>query len=154
MGLTPLEGLMMATRSGDLDPAIFSYLATSDRLSPTEVERILNHDSGLLGVSGLSDDVRELEAAAASNPDAALAIEIFCYRVRKYIGAYIAVLGHLDAIIFGAGIGEHSANVRARVCGGLEPLGIMIDEARNGAPARVAEIERQVWSDGGAAWRN
>ncbi len=133
MGLTPLEGLMMATRSGDLDPAIFSYLATSDRLSPAEVERILNHDSGLLGVSGLSDDMRELEAAAAGNADAALAIEIFCYRIRKYIGAYMAVLGRVDAIIFGAGIGEHSANVRARVCGGLEPLGVVIDELRNAA---------------------
>jgi len=133
MGLTPLEGLMMATRSGDLDPAIFSYLATCERLSPAEVERILNHDSGLLGVSGLSDDMRELEAASASNADAALAIELFCYRVRKYIGAYLAVLGHLDAIIFGAGIGEHSANVRARICRGLEPVGITIDESRNGA---------------------
>ena len=121
MGLTPLEGLMMATRSGDLDPAIFSYLAASDRLSPTEVERILNHDSGLLGVSGLSDDMRELEAAAAGNADAALAIEIFCYRIRKYIGAYMAVLGQVDAIIFGAGIGEHSAHVRAHVCSGLSP---------------------------------
>jgi acetate kinase len=133
MGLTPLEGLMMATRSGDLDPAIFSYLATSDHLSPTEVERILNRESGLLGVSGLSDDMRELEAAAAGNADAALAIEIFCYRIRKYIGAYTAVLGRVDAIIFGAGIGEHSANVRARVCAGLESLGIMIDDPRNGA---------------------
>ncbi len=133
MGLTPLEGLMMATRSGDLDPAIFSYLATSDRLSPTEVERILNHDSGLLGVSGLSDDMRELEAAAAGNADAALAIEIFCYRIRKYIGAYMAVLGRVDAIVFGAGIGEHSASVRARVCSGLDLLGITIDQSRNGA---------------------
>jgi acetate kinase len=133
MGLTPLEGLMMATRSGDLDPAIFSYLATSDRLSPTEVERILNHDSGLRGVSGLSDDMRELEAAAAGNTDAALAIDIFCYRIRKYIGAYMTVLGRVDAIVFGAGIGEHSANVRARVCRGLEPFGVILDEARNAA---------------------
>jgi len=134
MGLTPLEGLMMATRSGDLDPAIFSYLATAERLAPAEVERILNHDSGLLGVSGLSDDMRKLEAAAAaSNADAALAIEIFCYRVRKYIGAYMTVLGRVDAIIFGGGIGEHSANVRGRVCRGLEPFGINFDEARNGA---------------------
>jgi acetate kinase len=133
MGLTPLEGLMMATRSGDLDPAIFSYLATSDELSPTEVERILNHDSGLLGVSGLSDDMRELEAAAPNNENARLAIEIFCYRIRKYIGAYMAVLGRVDAIIFGAGIGEHSANVRARVCCGLESFGITIDQARNDA---------------------
>ncbi|HEX3408855.1 MAG TPA: acetate/propionate family kinase [Candidatus Binataceae bacterium] len=133
MGLTPLEGLMMATRSGDLDPAIFSYLASSDRMPPDEVERLLNHDSGLLGVSGLSGDMRELEAAAAINSDAALAIEIFCYRIRKYIGAYMAVLGRVDAIIFSAGIGEHSANVRGRVCSGLEPWGIEIDEVRNRA---------------------
>lgn len=133
MGLTPLEGLMMATRSGDLDPAIFSYLATSDRLAPSEVERLLNHHSGLLGVSGLSGDLRELEAAAASNADAALAIEIFCYRIRKYIGAYMIVLGRVDAVVFGAGIGEHSAAVRARVCRGLEPFGIIFDEARNNA---------------------
>jgi acetate kinase len=134
MGLTPLEGLMMATRSGDLDPAIFSLLATSEGLSPTEVERILNRESGLTGVSGISGDMRELETAArGGNADAALAIEMFCYRVRKYIGAYAAVLGHVDAIIFGAGIGEHSANVRAQVCSGLEVLGISIDGARNGA---------------------
>jgi acetate kinase len=134
MGLTPLEGLMMATRSGDLDPAIFSLLATSEGLSPTEVERILNRESGLIGVSGISGDMRELESAArGGNADAALAIEMFCYRVRKYIGAYAAVLGHVDAIIFGAGIGEHSANVRAQVCTGLDLVGISIDKARNEA---------------------
>ena len=131
MGLTPLEGLMMATRCGDLDPAICEYLATSDRLSPAEVGRILNHDAGLLGVSGLSGDMRELEAAAPGNADAALAIEVFCYRVRKYIGAYMAVLGRVDAIIFGGGIGEHSVNARARVCSGLEPFGIIFDKVRN-----------------------
>jgi acetate kinase len=133
MGLTPLEGLMMATRSGDLDPAIFSYLATSEGLSPVEVERILNHDSGLLGVSGLSGDMRELEAAAGNNVNATLAIEMFCYRARKYIGAYVAVLGRVDAIIFGAGIGEHSANARASICKDLDALGIVLDEARNRA---------------------
>jgi acetate kinase len=134
MGLTPLEGLMMATRSGDLDPAIFSLLATSEGLSPTEVERILNRESGLIGVSGISGDMRELETAArGGNADAALAIEMFCYRVRKYIGAYAAVLGRVDAIIFGAGIGEHSANVRAQVCTGLDLVGISIDKARNEA---------------------
>lgn len=131
MGLTPLEGLMMATRSGDLDPAIFSYLATSEGLAPVEVERLLNHDSGLLGVSGVSGDMRELEAASGNNADAALAIEMFCYRVRKYIGAYVAVLSRVDAIIFGAGIGEHSANARMRICKGLDALGIVLDEARN-----------------------
>ena len=134
MGLTPLEGLMMATRSGDLDPAIFSFLATSEGLSPNEVERILNRESGLIGVSGLSNDMRELETAErGGNADAALAIAMFWYRVRKYIGAYAAVLGRVDAIIFGGGIGEHSANVRAQVCSDLEVLGITIDSARNEA---------------------
>ena len=133
MGLTPLEGLMMATRSGDLDPAIFSYLASSAKMAPAEVERILNHESGLLGVSASSSDMRELEAAAGHDEHAALAIEMFCYRVRKYIGAYMAVLGRTDAIVFGGGIGEHSAHVREHACAGLERLGVLIDAERNRA---------------------
>jgi len=142
MGLTPLEGLMMATRSGDIDPAIFSYLAASEGLTPAQVEYILYHQSGFLGVSGLSSDMRELEAAAHANENAALAIEMFCYRVRKYLGAYFAALGGADAIIFGGGIGEHSANVRAGVCSGLERLGVMLDSGRNreatGREARIS----------------
>jgi acetate kinase len=132
MGLTPLEGLMMATRSGDLDPAIFSYLASSEHLAPDAVERMLNHDSGLRGVSGLSADMRELQdAAGRGHGDAALAIEMFCYRARKYIGAYMAALGRVDAIIFGGGIGEHADTVRGRVCAGMERLGIAIDRDAN-----------------------
>ncbi len=131
MGLTPLEGLMMATRSGDIDPAIFSFLAAREKLSPGEVERILNHESGLLGVSGISDDFREIEAAAEHDQHAARAIEMFCYRVRKYIGAYMAVLGRTHAIVFGGGIGEHSDLVRERVCSGLEQLGVVLDTERN-----------------------
>lgn len=142
MGLTPLEGLMMATRSGDLDPAIFNYLAASEGLTPEQVEYILYHQSGFLGVSGLSSDMRELESAALANENAALAIEMFCYRIRKYLGAYFAVLGGADAIIFGGGIGEHSANVRARVCSGLERLGVVLDPERNreanGREARIS----------------
>lgn len=133
MGLTPLEGLMMATRSGDLDPAIVSYLATAERISAADVERILNYESGLRGVSQLSDDMRELERAAPSHPDAALAIAMFRYRARKYIGAYMAALGRADAIIFGGGIGENSAAIRARICAGLETFGIAFDAARNQA---------------------
>ncbi len=133
MGLTPLEGLMMATRSGDLDPAIVSYLAGAEKNSAAEVERILNHDSGLRGVSGLSGDMRELEREAASNADAALAIGMFCYRARKYIGAYLAALGRADAIIFGGGIGENSAAVRERICAGLGALGVVFDAPRNAA---------------------
>jgi acetate kinase len=133
MGLTPLEGLMMGTRSGDIDPAIFAYLAAAEGAAPTEVERILNRDSGLLGVSGCSEDIRDLQVAAdadASGP-AALAIEMFCYRVRKYIGAYIAALGRVDAIVFGGGIGEHADRIRERVCTGLEKLGIVLNAERN-----------------------
>ena len=152
MGLTPLEGLMMATRSGDLDPAIFSYLASSEHLAPDAVERMLNHDSGLRGVSGLSDDMRELEAAAArSHPDAALAIEMFCYRARKYIGAYMAALGRVDAVVFGGGIGEHADTVRARICTGMERMGIAIDaeanRAANGRETRISAADSlvQLW---------
>jgi acetate kinase len=131
MGLTPLEGLMMATRSGDLDPAIFGYLAKVEQITPERVEQILNRDSGLLGVSGRSDDLRELEACSTESESAALALKMFCYRVRKYIGAYLAVLGGADAIIFGGGIGENSNSTRSYICAGLEQLGIMLDETRN-----------------------
>jgi acetate kinase len=141
MGFTPLEGLMMGTRSGDIDPAIFSFLANREKLSPDQVEGILNHESGLLGISGISGDLREIEARADQNQHAALAIEMFCYRVRKYIGAYMAVLGHTDAIVFGGGIGEHSAIVREGVCSGLEPLGIILDpEGNRGAKGGEACI--------------
>jgi acetate kinase len=133
MGLTPLEGLMMATRSGDLDPAVFGYLAKVEQITPERVEQILNRDSGLLGVSGRSDDLRELEACSGENESAALALKMFCYRVRKYIGAYLAVLGGADAMIFGGGIGENSYSTRAHICAGLEQLGIVLDEERNRA---------------------
>ena len=132
MGLTPLEGLMMATRSGDIDPAIFGFIAAREHLSNEAVEQMLNTRSGLMGVSGISADMREVEAAAESgNRDAVLALEMFYYRARKYIGAYLAVLGRADAIIFGAGIGEHSATARQRICGGLEAFGIALDAGRN-----------------------
>ncbi len=132
MGLTPLEGLMMATRSGDLDPAIFPYLADREHLAPRELEKRLNHDSGLLGVSGISGDLRDvIKAAQAGNSQADLALEMFCARARKYIGAYLTIPGRVEAIVFGGGIGEHSAEIRARICGSLEPLGIVLDHARN-----------------------
>lgn len=132
MGLTPLEGLMMATRSGDLDPAIFPYLAEREHLAPRELEKRLNRDSGILGVSGVSGDMRESMAAAqAGNSRASLAIEMFCDRARKYIGAYLTIPGRVEAVVFGGGIGEHSEEIRARICRGLEPFGIVVDEARN-----------------------
>ena len=133
MGLTPLEGLMMATRSGDLDPAILSYLGRAEHLSPEKVEDLLNFESGLIGVSGRSKDMRELEQAASTDEAAQLALAMFSYRARKYIGAYLAALGHTDAIVFGGGIGEHSAPMRARICSGLDNLGIHFDETRNAA---------------------
>lgn len=145
MGLTPLEGLVMATRSGDLDPAVVTRLQAAEGLAPGEVERILNRESGLLGVSGLSADMRELERAAETGHERAkLAIEMFCHRVRKYVGAYLAALGRADAIIFGAGIGEHDARVRTRICAGLERLGIELDPALNeAASGREARISRE-----------
>jgi acetate kinase len=148
MGLTPLEGLMMATRAGDIDPAIFTFLAAREKLSPDQVEYLLNHQSGLLGVSAVSDDLREIEAEAHRNQYAALAIEMFCYRVRKYIGAYMAVLGHTDAIVFGGGIGEHSASIREQICSGLNQLGVLVNRQANrnasGHEAQISEPQSPV----------
>jgi acetate kinase len=132
MGLTPLEGLVMGTRSGDVDPALVGFLVRRERVDADEVERWLNHRSGLLGLSGRSSDMRELLAAEAGGDErAALAIEMFCYRARKTIGAYLAVLAGADAIVFGGGIGVNAAPVRARICAGMEWCGIRLDEARN-----------------------
>ncbi len=134
MGLTPLEGLVMATRSGDLDPAIVTWLATNAKIAPAEIDRILNHDSGMMGISGLSDDLRELEKAAdGGNQRAALAIEVFCHRARKYLGAYLAIRGRPEAIVFSGGIGEHSERIREKICADLEWIGIELDRARNQA---------------------
>jgi acetate kinase len=149
MGLTPLEGLMMATRCGDIDPAIPGVLAAREGLSPAAVEHILNTRSGLLGVSGISLDLREVQAAAVrGDQNAALAIELFCYRVRKYIGAYLAVLGRADAIVFGAGIGEHSDLARQRICEGLDNFGIAIDSEANragsGRESRISAADSKV----------
>jgi acetate kinase len=133
MGFTPLEGLVMGTRSGDVDPAVLDYIGEKEGLSLPEVELLLNKQSGLLGISGLTNDMRELLAEAEEHDDrrAWLAIEIFCYRARKYIGAYLAVLGGADAICFAGGIGENSPPVRAQICRGLEWAGIHVDDALN-----------------------
>ena len=133
MGFTPLEGLVMGTRSGDLDPAVLEFLGAKEGLSPTDVDNLLNKQSGLLGVSGLTNDMRELLAEAHENNDrrARLAIDIFCYRARKYIGAYLAALGGADAIVFAGGIGENAPEVRAQICRGLEWAGIELDEEAN-----------------------
>jgi acetate kinase len=133
MGLTPLEGLVMGTRSGDLDPAIIDFVASKEGLSAQEVETLLNKQSGLIGISGLTNDMRELLAEAHEHNDrrARLAIEIFCYRARKYIGSYLAAMNGADAIIFTGGIGENSAEVRAFICDGLQWLGLELDEEQN-----------------------
>lgn len=133
MGLTPLEGLVMGTRSGDLDPAIVDFVAAKEGLSSHDVETLLNKQSGLLGISGLTNDMRELLAEARENNDrrARLAIEIFCYRARKYIGAFLAAVGGADAIVFTGGIGENSAEIRTMICSGLEWMGVVLDAERN-----------------------
>jgi len=135
MGFTPLEGLVMGTRSGDLDPSVVSFLCEKEKVDAGQVERWLNENSGLLGLSGRTNDMRELLYAATQEGEerAQLAIELFCYRVRKYIGAYLAVLGGADAIVFGGGIGEASPDIRARICEGMEWCGLQLDTDRNGA---------------------
>ena len=128
MGFTPLEGLVMGTRSGDLDPALVSYLAQKEGVTANEVvDRWLNGRSGLLGLSGLSHDMRELTAAYESNPQARLAIDVFCYRARKYLGGYLAALGGADAVVFSGGIGENSPLVREKICAGMEWCGLKLD---------------------------
>ncbi|HET6764258.1 MAG TPA: acetate kinase [Longimicrobiaceae bacterium] len=133
MGFTPLEGLVMGTRSGDLDPAILDYVAAKEGLSLPEVESLLNKQSGLLGISGLTNDMRELLAEADEHDDrrARLAVEIFCYRARKYVGSYLAALGGADAIVFAGGIGENAPRVRAKILQGMEWAGIQVDAALN-----------------------
>ncbi len=141
MGFTPLEGLVMGSRSGDLDAAIVLHLMAKEELGASELNALLNKHSGLIGLSGLSNDMRKLlEAEAAGNERARLAVDVFCYRLRKYLGAYVAALGGLDALVFTGGIGENAPAVRARACCGLRAVGIAIDAGRNAA-ARGVEAE-------------
>ena len=154
MGLTPLEGLVMGTRCGDIDPAIVFHLARVQGRSIDEIDRLLNKESGLLGLSGSSNDVRELlRLAEEKDENGRLALDVFCYRLKKYIGAYCAVLGSVDALIFTAGIGENVPYVRSQASSGLEGFGIAVDPTKNkqalglesdisldGMPARVLVI--------------
>ncbi len=142
MGFSPLEGLMMATRSGDLDPGLLLYLQRTLSMSPERMEKLLNKESGLLGVSGTSADMRAL---LASNEAAArLAVEVFCYRARKYIGAYLAVLGGVDAILFGGGIGENAPEIREKILGGMQWAHLSLDTEANcnavGMETRISPI--------------
>lgn len=132
MGLTPLEGLVMGTRSGDIDAGAVTFIMEKEGLTPTGVSNLLNKKSGVLGVSGVSSDMRELEAAvAAGNPRAVLAEKMYFYRIKKYIGAYAAALGGVDIILFTGGVGENQANCRSEVCAGLEFMGVKIDLEKN-----------------------
>jgi acetate kinase len=143
MGLTPLEGLVMGTRSGDLDPAIPLFVQREAGLSAEAVDAALNEDSGLRGLAGTSDMRELLARELAGDESARLALELYCYRIRKYVGAYCAVLGRVDAIVFTGGVGENAARVRSLTCAGVDLLGIALDERANATAAgEVAEIGR------------
>jgi acetate kinase len=134
MGFTPQEGLLMGTRCGDIDPAALFYIMSKDELTLHDMSTLLNKFCGLYGISGESNDMRELMTASERGDEQAkLAIEVFCYRIKKYIGAYSAALGHVDGLVFTGGIGENSPAIRALACQGLREMGIEIDEARNAA---------------------
>lgn len=149
MGFSPLEGLVMATRCGDLDPGLVTFLQRAEGLNAADMERLLNEGSGLRGVSGISGDMRIL--LAADDPRARLAVRLYCYRARKYLGAYLAVLGGADAILFGGGVGEHAAAVRAGILDGMDWAGIRLDDAANAAAVgregriSAADSRIEVW---------
>ena len=141
MGYTPVDGLMMGTRSGSIDPGVVTHLIEHRGLSADQVDRALNHESGLLGVSGVSGDYRKVEEASKSgDARARLALEIYAGRVRSTIGAYAAGLGGLDVLVFAAGVGEHSSTLRASACEGLDFLGVRLDRASNEGQPKDADI--------------
>jgi acetate kinase len=141
MGLSPLEGLVMGTRSGDIDPAVVIHVARAQDRDPVDVVDDLTRRSGLRGLCGDSDMRTITERADAGDEDAALAMDVFAHRVKKYLGAYLAVLGGCDAIVFTGGIGEHNSRIRAAACSGLDGLGIVLDPARNDAADRVVSTD-------------
>ena len=141
MGFTPTGGLMMGTRSGDLDPGVLIYLVREDRLGADALEDLLSKQSGLLGISETSSDMRDLLGREITDPRAAEAVAMFCYQAAKWIGAFAAALGGLDTVVFAGGIGEHAPPIRARICEGLGFLGVQIDESRNSTNAPVISRE-------------
>jgi acetate kinase len=150
MGFTPLEGLIMGTRSGDVDAGAVLHLVAHEKIAPTDLLGVLNQESGLKGLSGISNDMRDLErAASAGNERARIAIDAFCYRVRKYIGMYLAAMNGTDVLIFTGGIGENSSGIRKRICEGLSNLGIAMDNGANEAAdheaRRVGASAIPVW---------
>ncbi len=141
MAFTPTAGLMMGTRTGDLDPGVLLYLMRSERMTAEQIDDLANRQSGLLGVSGLSPDMKELLDRELTDPNAAEAVELFCYQARKYAAAMAAAAGGLDTLVFAGGIGERSAPIRARICAGLAFLGVHLDAARNAAHGPVISPE-------------
>ena len=137
MGFTPAAGLVMSTRTGDLDPGVAAFLAHTEQMTASQFHDMVNHESGLLGVSEISSDMRDLLAREADDVRAAEAVALFCYQAKKWVGAFAAALGGLDTLVFSAGIGERSASIRARICEGLGFLGIALDDGRNAAHAAV-----------------
>ena len=141
MGFTPASGIPMGKRTGDLDPGIAWYMMQFEKLTPKQFNQLINHESGLLGISETSSDMRELLKIKNTDSRAADAIELFCYQTKKYIGSYAAVLGGLDTLIFSGGIGEHSPEVRSLICDGLQFLGIALDEIKNANNAAVISTD-------------
>jgi acetate kinase len=131
MGFTPASGLVMSTRSGDLDPGVMSFLSIAQSMSPEACQRMINHESGLLGVSETSSDIRDLMALEGGDARAAEALALFCYQAKKWIGAFTGALGGLDTLVFAGGIGENAPLIRARICEGLDFFGIELHEQRN-----------------------
>jgi acetate kinase len=141
MGFTPTAGLVMSTRSGDLDPGLAPYLARTEQITAKQFHEMVNHESGLLGVSETSPDMRDLLAREADDVRAAEAVALFCYQAKKWIGSFAAALGGLDTLVFAGGIGENASAVRSRICTSLEFLGIQLDETRNAANAEVISVD-------------
>jgi acetate kinase len=141
MGFTPTGGLVMGTRSGDLDPGVVLYLLEERKLEPTALRRLFTSEAGMLGVSGVSGDMRDLLEQSATNPRAAEAVTLFCYQARKYLGALAAALGGVETLVFTGGIGERAVEVRQRICADLDFLGLRVDTARNEANAAIISVE-------------
>jgi acetate kinase len=141
MGFTPTSGLVMSTRTGDLDPGVMDYLARTEHMDSSRWQQMVTHESGLLGVSEISSDMRDLLAREAADERAADAIALFCYQAKKWIGSFAAALGGVDTIVFAGGIGENAPVIRARICDGMGFLGIEVHEARNAATADVISTD-------------
>ncbi len=142
MGLTPLGGVIMSTRSGDIDPGVVAFMAQEEGWSADRIEDFFSHESGLQAVSSVTGDMRELLEREADEPDCHLAVSMYTYQIKKCIGAYAAAMGGLDAIVFSGGIGEHASEIRRRVCAGLEFLGVQLDASRNDANDRIISTGR------------